>query len=66
MQLARILFPLQHAHPAFMGIFLTDTQPKYQLGDDLSFYEDAHVAPCIHERGLANWMTRFGSLLITL
>jgi hypothetical protein len=31
-QLARMRFPLQHAHLAFMGIFLTDTQPKYQLG----------------------------------
>lgn len=31
-QIVRIRFPLQHAHLKFMGIFLTDTQPKYQLG----------------------------------
>ena len=31
-QLVRMRFPLQHAHLSFMGIFLTDTHPKYQLG----------------------------------
>ena len=31
-QIVRMRFPIQHAHLKFMGLFLTDTQPKYQLG----------------------------------